>query len=119
MGHIPEDDNFDEFMNASAEEWSKPEEPLPHPSPPPEETDRWGSPTAHKEVLDDPNRWGSEAPEKPKPVMATPEGKKSSKWWSIPLVVIIVSCLCIAIACFGLYYLGTEVFEWIDLSAWF
>jgi len=26
MGHIPEDENFDEFMNASAEDWSKPEE---------------------------------------------------------------------------------------------
>jgi len=33
MGHIPEDENFDDFMNASAEEWSKAEEPQPVPEP--------------------------------------------------------------------------------------
>ena len=43
MGHIPDNQDNDDFMNASAEEWSKPETPAPMPEREPDETDRWGA----------------------------------------------------------------------------
>jgi hypothetical protein len=99
MGHIPEDENFDDFMNASAEEWSKEEEPLPAPEPIEEPTDRWGSPSP----VEDPNRWGSEPLETPqtpqKPTYDTPEKNKGSKWWIIAIIVVVLLCIfaCVAI----------------------
>lgn len=99
MGHIPEDENFDDYMNASAEEWSKAEEPEPVPEPVEEPTDRWGSPVPD----DDSNRWGSEpleAPQAPKTPAYEPQKKnEGSKWWIIAIIVIVVLCIiaCIAV----------------------
>jgi len=96
MGHIPEDENFDDFMNASAEEWSKEEESLPVPEPVEEPTDRWGSPSP----VEDPKRWGSEPLEKPQtPTYDTPEKNKGSKWWIIAIIVVVLLCIfaCVAI----------------------
>jgi hypothetical protein len=112
MGHIPEDDNYNEWMDASAEEWSKPQEPSSPPPEPQGETDRWGSPISDKEVLDDPTRWGSEAPQ-PKPEIPTqePTPKKGSlKWWIILIIVAVVLCLCACVVLAGL-----QIFNVVDM----
>jgi hypothetical protein len=103
MGHIPDDDNYNEWMNASAEDWSKPQESNP-PSKPQGETDRWGSPVASKETQDDPRRWGSEAPP-PKTETYSPENantKKGLKPWIIVVIVAVVLCLCVCAILAGL-----------------
>jgi len=76
MGHIPEDENFDEFMNASAEDWSKPEEAPKVPEISEESTDRWGSSTADKEVVDSGDRWGSE----PKKLLTVEIAGAQNRW---------------------------------------
>lgn len=109
MGHIPEDENFDDFMNASAEEWSKAEEPQPVPEPVEEATDRFGSSPI---VEDDPNRWGSEPLEAPQTTQkSTFEPKKKnerSKWWIIAIIVVVVLCI---LACIGVAILFGSAFS--------
>lgn len=101
MSHISDDKNQDEFMNASAEEWSKPSTPAERPAPKPEPTDRWGSPLPEKGTASDSSRWGSQPPSQ------TPGAKKSgSKWWVILIIVVVVLCLCACLVMFGLPALG-------------
>lgn len=103
MGHFSDDFNDDEFMDASAEDWSKPSTPEERPPAQPEPTDRWGSPVSDKSTSSDPSRWGSE------PTQTTQPGtgkKGGSKWWIIVLVILLVLCLCACIVLFGLPALG-------------
>ena len=109
MGQLPDDDNFDEWMNASAEDWSKPEESSKIPEPPAQPADRWGSPISSKEQQDDPRRWGSDQPA-PTPKTAKPENKRKFPWWIILIIVLAVICLCSCIVIFGL-----NIFEVINI----
>lgn len=113
MGHIPDDDHFDEFMNASAEEWSKPEEPTPQPKREKEKTNRWGSPIPAEEPARDSNRWGSEPLEPSRAADApqdTPQKEKGrSKWWVIAIIIVVVLCLCLCLALFALPAIGLAV----------
>ena len=91
----------DDFMNASAEEWSKEEVPQPPQPTEAPETDRWGAhiPSASD---DDPSRWGAEPLEQaetPKlsdvfPKSYNLEKKSKFPWW-ILIVVLVVMCLCV------------------------
>ncbi len=94
MGHIPEDDNFEEYMNASAEEWSEPEEPSSKPEKKDEPTNRWGSPLPQESTASDENRWGSEPIETPAREEKLIEKQKKMKWWIIVVIVVAVLCLC-------------------------
>jgi hypothetical protein len=111
MGHIPEDENFDEFMNASAEEWSEPEAPEPAPESPLEPTDRWGSPIPDPNGSEDPERWGSEPKEPAPPKPAEPVKKNGSKWWIFAIVAVVLLCLCACVILFGLPLLGVSIFD--------
>lgn len=105
MGHIPDDENFEEFMDASAESWSKSDEPDTKPEQE-EPSDRWGSPVQDEESASDPERWGSE-PVKPAATdFETPAKKSGSRWWIIAIVVLVVLCLCLCIGFFALSALG-------------
>lgn len=107
MGHFVDDKNDEEFMNASAEEWSKPSPPPERPDPTPEPTDRWGSPVPEPSTPKDTDRWGSE----PVPPSSTDPGAKKggSKWWIILIVVLVVLCLCACLVVFGLPALGLSL----------
>jgi hypothetical protein len=94
MGHIPEDDDFEEYMNASSEEWSKPEEPSSKPEKKAEPTDRWGSPLPQDSTAGDENRWGAEPIETPTKLEKPEKLQKKGKWWIVVIVVLIVLCLC-------------------------
>jgi len=117
MGHIPEDENFDEFMNASAE----PEEAPKVPEISEESTDRWGSSTADKEVVDSGDRWGSEPLEPPKPKaqpkkddvknVEVKKEKSGLKWWIIAILVLVVLCICVCVTVVGLSYLGYNLID--------
>jgi hypothetical protein len=116
MGHIPEDENFDEFMNASAEEWSKPEEIEPEPEVV-EEHDRWGSPLPEEPAPKVESEW------KPEPVIPdssyTPEPpkKNASKWWIIAIIIVVVLCICLCVAVVaGLPLLGLNLLEGMPLE---
>ena len=111
MGHIPEDENFDEFMDASAEEWSEPEEPAPAPESEPEPANRWGSPIPDPDGSEDVERWGSEPVEPSTPKQASPVKNTGSKWWIIALIVVVVLCLCACVALVGLPLLGVSIFD--------
>lgn len=110
MGHIP-DTNDDDFMNASAEEWSKPEKPAPAP-PEQEATNRWGSPIPDPTVMGESGPTGSQpgAPGSP------PKKQGGSKWWVILIIVLVILCLCLCLAVFGLPYLGLQLIptEWLQ-----
>ena len=104
----------DEFQQASAETWSKPETPQTPPAPQPE-ADRWGAPET--KAADDPNRWTGElyTPEAEPPAPAEapkaqgapkvvdytatppaqPEKKDKFPVWAIVLIVLLVLCLCV------------------------
>ena len=83
MAHIPQDnDKSDDFMNASAEEWSKPETPEPAPPKPKTKTDRWGAPEMDT----------SDSPKIPD-LFKKKEGK-GLQWWVIVLIIGVVLCLC-------------------------
>lgn len=110
MGHIPEDENFEEYMNASADEWSKPEEPTAEPKMEDEQVDRWGSPIAEEANISDQERWGSEGVEPAQPDFDTQAKKSSTKWWIIALIIAIVLCLCVCILLVGLPFLGINMF---------
>jgi hypothetical protein len=107
MGHFSDDQNKDEFMNASAEDWSKPSTPADRPTVKPEPTDRWGSPVPDKTTASDPARWGSETPAPATPGVVTQ--KTGSKWWIILIVVLVVLCLCACLVIFGLPALGLSL----------
>ena len=115
MAHIPEDDNFDEFMDASAEEWSKPEETSPQPETGKEQTDRWGSPTPQKGTSGDANRWGSEQPDSSTPVGDPQKKKGGSKWWIIAIIIVVVLCLCLCGAFFALSRMDFGGFEFLEI----
>ena len=110
MGHIPEDDQNDDFLNASAEEWSKPSQPSQRPQPAAEPSDRWGSPTSSKESSNDPQRWGSPAQPNTFAGDAAPTKKSVTKWWIIVLVLVLILCLCLCVILVGLPYLGFNLF---------
>jgi len=136
MGHIPDDDSLDEFMDASAEEWSKPEQAPKVPESAPEPADRWGSSTADKSVVDDGDRWGSEAIEPtikkekpkeeqskqaPKPKSPVKEEKKKSKWWIIAIIVLVVLCVCVCVTIVLLISSGVTLFgnsDWSNQFDW-
>lgn len=100
MGHFADDQTNDEFMNASAEEWSKPSQPPEPPPPQPEPTDSWGSPIPDQGTTRNSSRWGSEPGQ---PSGPAPEGKKGgSNWWIILIVVLVVLCLCACLVLIGL-----------------
>jgi len=111
VGHIPEDENNDEFMNASAEEWSKPEKASSAPEPPRENTDRWGSPIPEDEGVSEANRWGSEPVASQSPNNALPVKKKGLQWWVIVIIVVVLLCLCACIALVGLPAFGINLIE--------
>lgn len=106
MGHIPDDDNFDEYMNASAEEWSKPEETGPQPEKIDEQVDRWGSPIPEEGTVDQAERWGSEPREPANPDYDSQKKKGSTKWWIIAIIILVVLCLCLCIVFVALPALG-------------
>lgn len=115
MGHIPEDENLNDFMNASAEEWSKEQEPEPIPEPSGEPADRWGSPAPD----DDPNRWGSEpikTPQKPEtPIYEPVKKNEGSKWWIIAIIAVVVLCI---IACIAVVILFGSFFSIFSRDFW-
>ena len=113
MGHIPEDENFEEYMNASAEEWSKPEEEQTQPEPEMEDerVDRWGAPIAEEATISDKDRWGAEPIEPAKPDFDPQKKKSGTQWWIIALVVLVVLCLCACIAFVALPLLGFNLFQ--------
>ena len=115
MGHIPDDENFDEFMNASAEDWSK-SEPTPAPKPSPSSTDRWGATIPDPTVSGDPGRWGSEPIEPTRPNYQPAAKKSGSKWWIIVIVAVVVLCLCACLIVFGLPALGFSLFDWSSIN---
>lgn len=111
MGHIPEDENFDEFMNASAEEWSKPEEASPEPEAE-YEHDRWGSPIPEEAPIIEEKRVEKEPFSKPLSYYESPKKKNKVKWWVIVIIVLVVLCI---IACIVslviLGWLGFDIFK--------
>lgn len=111
MGHIPDDKDYDEFMDASAEEWSKPEEPANIPEPKADETNRWGAVQPDASTSESPNRWGSEPGEPTLPDVDRPVKQGNSKWWVILIVVAVVICLCVCLVLFGLPLLGLNLFS--------
>jgi len=114
MGHIPDDKNYDEFMGASAEDWSKPEEPAPIPEQKPDETNRWGAVQPDPATADAPNRWGSESTSEPTFEASNESVKKgNSKWWIILIVVLVVLCLCACVVIVGLPLIGIN---WLGIN---
>ena len=109
MGHIPDNNDYDEFMGASAEEWSKPAEPVDIPEPKADETNRWGAVQPDPSTSDSPNRWGSEPSEPTYSDVNTPAKKGNSKWWVILIIVAVVLCLCVCLVLFGLPLLGISL----------
>jgi len=111
MGQCPKDDDFEEYMNTSAEEWSKPEEPTPKSESPEEQTNRWGSPIKEEGAVSNGNRWGSEPIE---PTLDQEDKEKIkkvfSKWWIIAIiaVVLLCSCACVVLA-------ALEIFQVINI----
>ncbi|MFN2302152.1 MAG: hypothetical protein ACK2TV_00325 [Anaerolineales bacterium] len=114
MGHIPEDKDFDEYMNASGEEWSKSEEPEPVPEVEEERVDRWGSPIPEESNVDVEERWGSEPMEKAdesiKAGYEPPAKKSGTKWWIIVIAILLVLALCCLIVG-GLIWGGLSIFR--------
>ena len=115
MGHMPDDENYDEFMNSSAEEWSK-SEPAPEPKTGSEKTNRWGSPIPDPTVSEDPRRWGSEPSQPARTNYQPPDKKSGSKWWIILIIVLVVLCLCACLVVFGLPALGISLFDWSSIQ---
>ena len=111
MGHIPEDENFEEYINASAEEWSKPSEPEPKPEMEDERVDKWGSPIPEEGTISDENRWGSEPLEPARPDYDPQKKKSGTKWWIIAIVIVVVLCLCVCLTIAGLGIAGINIFE--------
>ena len=116
MAHIPEDENFDEFMNASAEEWSKPEETTPEPEAE-YEHDRWGSPIPEEASSTDEKRVESKPVSEYKSYDEPPKKKGKLKWWVIVIIVIVILCICVCVASIaGLSWFGIDNFKDIPLE---
>ena len=111
MNLIPDEDNNDEFMNANAEDWSKPSQPVDRPEPQREPTDRWGSPTSDKSTLNDGSRWRSEPIKTDRPGVTPSQDKPKSKWWVIAIIIVALLCLCVCAAGVGLSYFGVNLFN--------
>jgi hypothetical protein len=111
MGNFSDDTQKDDFMNASAEEWSKPTPPAQRPPAESEPTDRWGSPITDKTASSSPTRWGSEAQSHPGGT-APAKARSGSKWWIILIVVLVVLCLCACLVAVVLPLLGLPVLGW-------
>lgn len=109
MGHIPDDENFEEYMNASAEEWSKPQKPSPRPEMEDERVDRWGAPIPEEGTISDANRWGSETLEPSRPDNDPQKKKSGTRWWIIAIVIVVVLCLCLCITLLALSALGVAL----------
>ncbi len=113
MAHIPEDDNFDEFMNASGDEWSKPQKPPDKPDMRTTHTDRWGSPLPQKGTASDHDRWGSEQAQPARSEAGLPAKKTGKRpWWIIAIILAAVLCLCLCLL-FGLPLLGLNLFSFL------
>lgn len=111
MGRTPDDDNYQDFMNASAEEWSKPEEPSSQPQPQEEKHDRWGSPIQDESTANDVRRWGSEPVESAAPKAdSQPKKNRKIKGWIIAAIVVVVLSVC---AC--LVFAALEIFQVINV----
>lgn len=115
MGHIPDDDQLNEFMNASAEEWSK-SKPAPEQKPASGPTDRWGATIPDPTVSSNTSRWGSEPIEPTRPDYERPQKTGGSKWWIIVLIIVVVMCLCSCLALVGLPALGISLFDWSGIQ---
>ena len=111
MSHIPEDETNDEFMNASAEEWSKPSQTPPSPAEGTEPTDRWGSPLPVEQKAADADRWGSDPADPSGTNYQQPKKAKLSKGWIIAIIVLVVLCLCVCAALAGLIIAGVNLFQ--------
>lgn len=96
MAHVPDDKDYDDFMNASAEEWSKPQE-----------SSASSAPIPKAASTNKANRWGSEPIE---PTLNQQEKQvlkdKSKKWITILIIVLVVLCLCACVVLVGLPLLG-------------
>jgi hypothetical protein len=111
MGNFSDDTQKDDFMNASAEEWSKPTPPAQRPPAQSEPADRWGSPITDKTASSSPTRWGSET--QSHPGGTTPaKARSGSKWWIILIVVLVVLCLCACLVAVVLPLLGLPALGW-------
>jgi hypothetical protein len=107
MGQIPDDDNYEEWMNSSAEDWSKPQAQSNTPEPPREPTDRWGSPVTKKEPVINDGGW---RPEKPISPSSKTTKKRGFKWWILVIILVVLLCICIFAVVAGL-----QIFNVIDL----
>lgn len=116
MAHFSDDQNYDEFMDASSDEWSKPETPPEELTPPPvEPTDRWGSPMPEKIPPKDTNIWESEPDKETILDSRTEKPKSGSKWWIILIVILVVLCLCACVVLVGLTILGFNLgLDWLQ-----
>jgi hypothetical protein len=112
MAHIPDDNDFNEFMNASAEEWSKPQE-ASGPASVGSSSKSSDAPTPSPSKA---NRWGSEPIE---PTLNEQEKQvlkdKSKKWITILIIVLAVLCLCACVTLVGLPLLGVTLIP----AGWF
>ncbi len=116
MDQKPEAENPEDIMKASAEEWSKPEEPQSEPEAVGEH-DRWGSPIPVSSIPSQGSDWQS-TPAAPGGGYTAEAPKKSrSKWWIILIVIVVVLCLCLCVAsALGLPFLGMNFFKDIPLE---
>ncbi len=115
MAHIPDDKNFDEFMNASAEEWSKPQESSSSAGTGSQSTNK-SAPVPEGTSTSKANRWGSEPIE---PTLNEQEKQvlkdKSKKWITILIIVLVVLCLCACVVLIGLPLAGISLLP----AGWF
>ena len=99
MGYQLDDQPQDDFMNASAEEWSKPSKPAVRPGLQSEPTNRWGSPISYSESAANANTHG-------KP---DARNKKLSPWWILLIVLIIVLCCCLSLSVISSIFYGLRL----------
>lgn len=89
----------DEFSKASAEEWSKPESVIEN-LPGKEETDRWGSPIQKEDNIGNQQESNLDDEKRPPVIIdSNPQvkGKKRFPWWAIVLIILGALCLCSAV----------------------
>jgi len=102
MDNFVNDEKNDDFLNASAEEWSKPSTPAERPPAHSEPTDRWGSPTTFTEFASSADT----------PTQA--RSKKFSAWWILLIVLLVIACCCVSVLLIsGSIGLGFNFFQTI------